>query len=83
MKNLILIYLERPDLNDRAKQASWSVLLGNLDMHRTPEVQTGRIGDNSWLLDRENDVSVLAHVVTNAQALGIAYRVHFLSEDCS
>ena len=80
MKHYILVHLVKPEEDNRELSLAWRGLLNNLEGTRRIDVKTGRIGDGAWLLDRDNDVTILAHIVHEAEAFHIDCVVKFLSE---
>lgn len=82
MKHHILVYLASPPANDPRKRQAWLSLLGaSLHNSNLPDGGKSKIGEAVWLLDRENDVQILAQIVSQAVEFGFEYKVLFLSSD--
>ena len=76
MKHYVLVSVERvPD------DKGWNGF--EYSLKNRIELSGGgkRLSENVWLLDRENDVEVFAHVVAQAAEHHIPYEVRFFSEE--
>lgn len=81
MKPLVLFFLHYPkEIAGREWDVRQRFLVA---VERSATLTTGgrRLAESVWLLDRDNDVSVLAHLVALADNLEAPYEVKFLRED--
>jgi hypothetical protein len=83
MKKYILISLVRPSKNDDPEQrrAYAALLLDPLHESKLQDSDKERIGESVWLLDVQKDISLLARIVTQAEAYKVEYKTQFLSEE--
>jgi|GEM_PF-5316748 len=79
----VLVWLTAPeDLSDFSDEGRrWLSLLGNIETHKELNDKSTRIGENCWLLPRDNGVEALALLVGLSKKSSVAFSVKFLTQD--
>ena len=81
MKHYFLVSITIPDRHDSAPWQWWLALLDNHGLHKKTPAGTQRLSENVWLIERDNGVSFLSHLIYEAEQRKLKHQVRFLMED--
>jgi hypothetical protein len=81
MKHYILVSITIPEKPTSEKGHLWLGFRQALAERLKQHVQSGRLAENVWLLDRDNDVKFFAFLVHEAEQSELPLQVRFLTED--
>lgn len=77
----ILFHAERPVYDDRAGQGAWNGFLSGTSSLKTKDADSKLLGEGAWLLVRDSEASILAQLVSAAEASRQKYTVTYLCRD--
>ena len=80
-KHYVLVSAEKPQGDGIRDSQVWSNFLSKTQKIEDQTKGIRKLGENSWLIDRENAASALTKIVSAAELSDMKYDVWYLSSD--
>ena len=81
MKHYILVSVTIPEKSTSEKGQLWLGFRQALAERLKQRAQSGRLAENVWLLERDNDIRFFAFLVREAEQSELPLQARFLMED--
>jgi hypothetical protein len=81
MKHYALISVQTPSSDMPAADQVWRHFVYATEKKELQSKDSRKLAENVWLLERENEVSFLSHIVSAAEVGHLKCDVRFLSSD--
>ena len=80
MHSILIVVDKAPAVQHSAEWDKWQTFESHFSKFSMPATKRGRLTENVWLLDPENDVGLLATIISAAESGKIKYQILFVEK---